>query len=268
MQALAAAGDMLFSGGQDQSVRVWRLDPATNQWGCVAALLKEQGGHAAPVSSLWASHPFLFSADFLGTLKVRCRADGEGLSRQLGFSSWAALTGIACHRTRDPTHHSPGAPRPHRTTQVWDLTTGAVRQTLARAHSGSEVPCITDLTVWEGHIVSASLDGLIKIWEPADPASGNILNPTPIFTYPDQVGGAGGWHGVVVVAGRGGHGGDCACPAAACPCAVSRAHPRRLPCPLQEPGQRGDSGLSGILALCGVADAQVGQGLAVWCGEG
>ena len=73
--------------------------------------------------------------------------------------------------------------------QVWDLTTGAVRQTLARAHSGSEVPCITDLTVWEGHIVSASLDGLIKIWEPADPASGNILNPTPIFSFPDQVGG-------------------------------------------------------------------------------
>ena len=45
--------------------------------------------------------------------------------------------------------------------QVWDLSTGAVRQTLERAHSGSEVPCITDLTVWEGHIVSASLDGLI-----------------------------------------------------------------------------------------------------------
>ena len=33
--------------------------------------------------------------------------------------------------------------------QVWDLSTGAVRQTLERAHSGSEVPCITDLTVWE-----------------------------------------------------------------------------------------------------------------------
>ena len=71
--------------------------------------------------------------------------------------------------------------------QVWDLSTGAVRQTLERAHSGSEVPCITDLTVWEGHIVSASLDGLIKIWEPADPASGLIVNPTPIFTFPEQV---------------------------------------------------------------------------------
>lgn len=160
VQALAAAGDMLFSAGQDQSLRVWKLDPASNQWGCVAVLKAEQGGHRAPISCLWASHPFLFSADYLGTLKV------------------------------------------------WDLSTGAARQTIERAHSGSDVPCITDLTVWEGHIVSASLDGLIKIWEPADPATGLIINPTPIFTFPEQ-----------------------------------------------EPGQRGDS-LAGILALCGVADAQ------------
>ena len=45
--------------------------------------------------------------------------------------------------------------------------------------------------VWEGHVVSASLDGLIKIWEPADPASGLIINPTPIFTFPETVGRAG-----------------------------------------------------------------------------
>lgn len=70
MQALAAAGDMLFSAGQDQSLRVWKLDPASNQWGCVAVLKAEQGGHRAPISCLWASHPFLFSADYLGTLKV------------------------------------------------------------------------------------------------------------------------------------------------------------------------------------------------------
>lgn len=71
VQALAAAGDMLFSGGQDQSLRVWKLDPAADQWACVAVLKQEQGGHRAPISCLWASHPFLFSADYLGTLKVR-----------------------------------------------------------------------------------------------------------------------------------------------------------------------------------------------------
>lgn len=71
---------------------------------------------------------------------------------------------------------------------MWDLNAGVVRQTVDKAHSGSDVPCITNLTVWEGHIISASLDGLIKIWEPADPASGNIINPTPIFSFPEQVG--------------------------------------------------------------------------------
>jgi hypothetical protein len=80
-----------------------------------------------------------------------------------------------------PLHCLPGP-------QVWDLAAGVVRQTVEKAHSGTDVPCITDLTVWEGHIVSASLDGLIKIWEPADPASGLIINPTPIFSFPEQVG--------------------------------------------------------------------------------
>ena len=70
VQALAAAGDMLFSAGQDQSLRVWKLDAPSNQWQCVAVLKVEQGGHRAPISCLWASHPFLFSADYLGTLKV------------------------------------------------------------------------------------------------------------------------------------------------------------------------------------------------------
>lgn len=45
--------------------------------------------------------------------------------------------------------------------------------------------------VWEGHIVSASLDGLMKIWEPADPASGLVVNPQPVFSYPEQVGAQG-----------------------------------------------------------------------------
>jgi hypothetical protein len=84
VQALAAAGDMLFSAGQDASLRVWKLDAASGQWGCVAVLKVEQGGHRAPISCLWASHPFLFSADYLGTLKVRQTAGlpaGKGLAR-------------------------------------------------------------------------------------------------------------------------------------------------------------------------------------------
>lgn len=71
---------------------------------------------------------------------------------------------------------------------MWDLTTGAVRQAIDKAHSGSTLPAVTDLVVWEGHLISASLDGLIKIWEPAEPATaggGTVLNPTPVFSFPE-----------------------------------------------------------------------------------
>jgi WD40 repeat protein len=197
VQALAAAGDMLFSAGQDASLRVWKLDPASNQWGCVAVLKAEQGGHRAPISCMWASHPLLFSADYLGTLKV---GGGRGRAGAWAAGCWPALQAwrfVPITAGQALLSAKLGCPWPRATApaprfsawlQVWDLNAGVVRQTVDKAHSGSDVPCITNLTVWEGHIISASLDGLIKIWEPADPASGNIINPTPIFSFPEQVG--------------------------------------------------------------------------------
>lgn len=137
---LAAANGMLFSGGQDQTIRVWKFDAAANVFGCTAILRAEQGGHTAPVNAMCASGPFLFSGDFRGHIKV------------------------------------------------WDLTAGSVRQAIDRAHSGSAMPAITDLLVWEGHLISASLDGLIKVWEPAaDAGSGAVVNPAPIFNYPSDL---------------------------------------------------------------------------------
>lgn len=42
------------------------------------------------------------------------------------------------------------------------------------------------LLIWEGHLISGSLDGDIKIWEPADPATGNVVSPTCIYVYPER----------------------------------------------------------------------------------
>ncbi len=69
---LAAAGGMLFSGGQDQSIRVWKFDPAKNGFECSAVLLAPQGGHGFAVSCLVVSGQYMFSADFGGTIKVGC----------------------------------------------------------------------------------------------------------------------------------------------------------------------------------------------------
>ena len=58
--------------------------------------------------------------------------------------------------------------------QVWDLAAGSVRQTIERAHSG-DLACVTHMLVWESHLLSSSLDGRIKIWEPADPNGGAVV---------------------------------------------------------------------------------------------
>ena len=132
--------------------------------------------------------------------------------------------------------------------------------------------------MWEGHIVSASLDGLIKIWEPADPSTGLVVNPQPIFTFPEQVGALSmvgcvrftprsAWLAVcsfTPMAGWSGRGGESCLPnrfTAEHYLLEGHALPLAPPPPApQEPGQRNDGQLSGILALCGVADAQVRLG--------
>ena len=75
MLSLAAANGMLFSGGQDQTIRVWKAGGAAGGFECAAVLRAEHGGHGAPVSALLASGTILFSADFRGNLKV---SQGEG----------------------------------------------------------------------------------------------------------------------------------------------------------------------------------------------
>lgn len=138
VQCLAAASGMLFSGGQDQTIRVWKVNPTTGAMECAAILRTEHGGHTASASALCASGPFLFSGDAQGTIKV------------------------------------------------WDLAAGAVRQTLDKAHSGSQHPAIMSMLVWEGHLITGGLDGYIKVWEPSDPATGQVISPAPIFIFPEQ----------------------------------------------------------------------------------
>lgn len=36
-------------------------------------------------------------------------------------------------------------------------------QSLEKAHSGTAHPAIRGILIWEGHLVSSSLDGLIKV---------------------------------------------------------------------------------------------------------
>ncbi|KDD74717.1 hypothetical protein H632_c1115p0 [Helicosporidium sp. ATCC 50920] len=97
------------------------------------------GGHAQPVSCLCISGPWLFSADFGGTIKV------------------------------------------------WSLAQGSLAQTLEKAHSDARVPAITHLLVCDSHLVSAALDGRLKVWTPVEggAGAGAVVAETPAFVWPE-----------------------------------------------------------------------------------
>lgn len=105
------------------------------------------------------------------------------------------------------------------TVKVWDLEAGTIKQTLIKAHRNAQYPAITQLLIWEGHLLSSSLDGEIKIWEPASDGT-SVVNPTCIYTYPESSSASQG-------GGRG-----------------------------RGRGYRGTPNLNGVLAMQGVADLE------------
>lgn len=60
--SLAVAGNRLFSGSYDYSIRVWSLDSLTRE--------KTLAGHTDAVRALVVAGDKLFSASYDGTLKV------------------------------------------------------------------------------------------------------------------------------------------------------------------------------------------------------
>lgn len=61
------ANDMyLFSASQDKTIRVWKYDEATGNFGCVGVL----SGHTGPVISLTIAGDYLFSASYDLTIRV------------------------------------------------------------------------------------------------------------------------------------------------------------------------------------------------------
>ena len=75
--------------------------------------------------------------------------------------------------------------------KIWDMGSGACAQTIPKAHPSVVMGCLT----WEGHVLSAGLDGAIKIWAPVEgaPSPGKVLEPTPMYSHPpaDYRGGSG-----------------------------------------------------------------------------
>ncbi len=108
------------------------------------------------------------------------------------------------------------------TLKVWDLAGGVCAQTLPGAHASVAMAALA----WEGHILSAGLDGTVKVWAPA-PGAGSapgvpVLESAPLYTHPPAE--AGGGHNTRTSGGGGPSGGG------------------------------SSSALGGVLALAGAAD--------------
>lgn len=96
--AMTVAGSLLFSGGQDCSIRVWSFNQQAGIFMTSAIITKDQDGHSSGVLSLTSLDAFLFSGDRTGVLKVwdlntgKCvqtlkQAHGAGIMQMLIWES-------------------------------------------------------------------------------------------------------------------------------------------------------------------------------------
>ncbi|WIA30476.1 hypothetical protein OEZ86_000560 [Tetradesmus obliquus] len=74
--------------------------------------------------------------------------------------------------------------------KVWDLAQGTCVQTVVRAHDSA----ITSILRWESYLLTASLDGTIKIWSPGS-SGAEVVNPQPEFRWPEEEAGSSGGRG-------------------------------------------------------------------------
>lgn len=76
--AVSPPSGLLFSAGQDATIRVWELNAAAGAFHLQATLSKDSGnGHHSAVHALLVAGQFLFSADRGGEVKVWSLTDGQ-----------------------------------------------------------------------------------------------------------------------------------------------------------------------------------------------
>jgi hypothetical protein len=237
-----ASSGKLYTGSQDGSVRQWDVEtgvagPTVEVGGEVDSLLLEGGWlfvglHAPPPSPGGPPGPGTIAAYNLAsgatarlaghTGAVLCLAAAAGALFSGGqdatirawrwdeaactFSPAAVLDAAAGGHAAPVQALAPAGPWLVSgdwagTLKVWDLAAGACAQTIPAAHASVAMAALA----WEGHILSAGLDGVVKVWSPS-PGAGSapgapVLEAAPLYSHPPP-GGEGGPGGG---GGGGGH---------------------------------------------------------------
>lgn len=231
--AVDAAAGTLYTGSQDGTVRAWALDtgaagPVVDVGGAVDSLLLEGGwllvglhtpsraglikafhlatgatgaleGHAGQVLCLAAAGGSLFSGGQDATIRVWAHDAATAAFALAGVLDGARgghaapVQALAAAGAWLVSGDWSGA------LKVWDLAAAACVQTIAAAHDGVLMGALT----WEGHVVTAGLDGCLKVWAPADAPSpaAPVLEAAPSYVHPPGGAASAGFGGVLALAG-------------------------------------------------------------------
>ncbi|KAL3132562.1 hypothetical protein ABBQ32_009100 [Trebouxia sp. C0010 RCD-2024] len=76
---LAQAAQLLFSGGQDTTIKVWSFDAASQAFQPLVELSQARGGHDSSVQCITVDQQYLYSADWHGCIKVWGMQQGQCL---------------------------------------------------------------------------------------------------------------------------------------------------------------------------------------------
>lgn len=149
--ALYVSGDRLFSGGIDQTIRVWRIVDEIWQ------LDKILEGHTGAVLTLCVSGDQLFSGDKDGTIKVWNLA-GECVQTLQGHADWVSSVCVSGDRLFSGS----------RTIKVWRFVDEIwqLDKTLG-GHTvgvGGHTVKVLTLCVSGRRLFSGDTDGMIKVW--------------------------------------------------------------------------------------------------------
>jgi F-box/WD-40 domain protein 7 len=232
--AIEAGTGKLYTGSQDGTVRQWDLEtgapgPIVEVGGEVDSLLLEGGwlfvglhatpaspggppgpgtiaaynlasgaqarlaGHAGAVLCLAAAAGALFSGGQDATIRAWRWDEGAATFAPAAVLDAARSGGHAAPvQTLAPAGPWLVSGDWAGTLKVWDLAAGACAQTLPAAHGS----VVMSALAWEGHILSAGLDGAVRVWAPS-PGAGSapgapVLEAAPLYTHPPPGEGGGG----------------------------------------------------------------------------
>jgi WD40 repeat protein len=142
--SLAVAGDKIFSGSQDKTIKIWDLNSGKR--------LKTLTGHNSGIYSLAVSEGKLLSASADRTIKIWDINNGNLVCTLLGHNnhvySLSAANRIFASASLD------------KTIKIWDIETKKILKVIPAGETSALSICLFGSKIASGHS-----DGTLKIWE-------------------------------------------------------------------------------------------------------